>query len=582
VGSSDIELLLQRWWRLSRRTLAVWSIAVSLLRGYPAAAQAPAHLTSDAPALPRFTLREIVSGRTDSLFSIPGAWVEAATAARPESLAILSYISASTRSGLTPLDGETLQSERYQHVMGLYRRAELKDAIRRTLESIRRTIPSDSTRARFDSIFLPRGQWVLDLHDAALAWSRSRAPAITWESARPGLTAAGLVSSDDSNGSSEGIARALYGLTVLAATDSLDFAAARENIRLAGPRSAEPVLTLLDGYQEAQHWVAAAVRFFLTEPWSPVGGEGCSLGDYVRADWDQVGASADDPEPSTPDIIVKVFGYPQAVPHYGVPPALFRRLVRAENGSATQWLEQHGAVALLRSLRWLPLGDTSLTLLQSDRRTVRISSVPRQAQERLNGFLEPGDAIAIDPGYSPILALGALVHEWQHIEFRRRQLTYFAESLDPPLPTIVELPGMQPYLAEGFAEWSTERILGPLVQRWPLLGLSELEKRAGLALQSANDQHALGYALVNELARVLQDPAATTRLLLRHPEAPSAIAREPQVRSAWARHSQARDYRFAAPASRVLIPEVTFTIEDGYPDVIGSRILLPPATRRPH
>jgi hypothetical protein len=582
VGSSAIEFLLHWWRRRWRRLLAACVLAGSPLGRHPAAAQAPAHVTSGAPALPRFTLREIVSGRTDSLFSIPGAWVEAATAARPESLALLSYVSASTRSGLTPLDGETLQSERYHHVMGLYRRAELKDAIRRTLESIRSAIPSDSTRARFDSIFLPRGQWILDLHDAALAWSRSRAPGIAWDSARAGLIAAGLISADDSTGSFEAVPRALYGLTVLAANDSLDFAAARENIRQAGPHAAAPVLTLLGGYQEAQRWVAAAVRFFLTEPWSPVGGQGRSLGDYVRADWTEVGASIQDPEPFTPDIVVKVFGYPQAVPQYGVPPALFRRLVRSENTSATQWLEQHGPVALLRSLRWLPVGDTSLTLLQSDRRSIRISSIPRQAQERLNGFLEPRDAIAIDPGYSPILALGALVHEWQHIEFRRRQLTYFAESLETPLPAIVELPGVEPYLAEGFAEWSTERILGPLVERWPLLGLSELEKRAGLALQSTNDQHALGYALVNELARVLKDPAATTRLLLRHPDAPSAIAREPRVRSVWAGHSRARDYFFAAPASRVLIPEVTFTIEDGYPDVLGSRILVPAGVRRLH
>jgi hypothetical protein len=32
---------------------------------------------------------------------------------------------------------------------------------------------------------------------------------------------------------------------------------------------------------------------------------------------------------------------------------------------------------------------------------------------------------------------------------------------------------------------------------------------------------------------------------------------------------------FAAPASRVLIPETTFTIEDGYPDVVATRILVP-------
>jgi hypothetical protein len=417
---------------------------------------------------------------------------------------------------------------------------------------------------------------VVDLHDAALDWARTRSPAITWDSARAGLSAAGLLATGDSTNWFEAIPRALYGLTVLAANDTLEFAAARENLRRAGPSASQPVFTLLDGYREAQRWLGVAVRFFLEAPWSPIEGpQGRSLGDYIRDDWQQVETLPDSAGVSTPEIVVKVFGYPQAVPQYGVPPALFRRLFRADNPPAEQWLQRRGEAALLRSLRWLPPGDSNLAVLQSGRQTVRLSTVPRQSRERLNGFLEPRDAIVIDPGYSPLLALGALVHEWQHIEFRRLQLTHFAQALPSPLPPIIELPGVQPYLAEGFAEWSTERILAPLVQRWPLLGLSELEKRAGLALQSADDQHAMGYALISELAHALKDPAATSRLLLRHAEDPSAIARVPILLSAWRKHRSARDYVFAAPSSRVLIPEVTFTIEDGYPDVVGSRILVP-------
>jgi hypothetical protein len=34
------------------------------------------------------------------------------------------------------------------------------------------------------------------------------------------------------------------------------------------------------------------------------------------------------------------------------------------------------------------------------------------------------------------------------------------------------------------------------------------------------------------------------------------------------------------PVRKILVPEVTFTVEDGFPDVISSRILLPPAGRR--
>jgi hypothetical protein len=521
-------------------------------------------------------LREIIAGRNDSLFRIPGPWVSAATAARPESLAIISYVRAAARSGIMPLDGETLPSQRSQHVMGLYRRSELREAARRTLESIRAAIPSDSTRSQFDRIFRPAGQWLVDLHDAALAWAVVRKTSVNWTSARPALAGAGWLSQRDSSAAPEAIARALYALTVLAATDSIAFANARADLRRADSASASDVLLLLQGYRESQRWFADAVEFFLTRPWAAdPKGRRQSLGDYVRDEWRRVIPDLADSELPVPEIRTWLFGYPQAVPHYGVPRILFDHLVQTENQAGGEWLDRNGPAALLHALRWLPPGDTSLVLLQVGSETVRLSTVPRQSRESLNGFLEPQDAIAIDPAYSPLLALGALVHEWQHIAFRRLQLVGFAAELSGSDGTIVDLPGAQPYLAEGFAEWSTERILGPLSERWPLLSLGELEKRAGLAMESADDQHSLGYALVRELARALKDPGATTRLLMRHAEDPFAISEEPLLRSAWKRYRGSRDFVFAAPSRRVLIPEVTFTIENGYPDVIATRIRVP-------
>jgi hypothetical protein len=194
----------------------------------------------------------------------------------------------------------------------------------------------------------------------------------------------------------------------------------------------------------------------------------------------------------------------------------------------------------------------------------------------LNGFLEPADAIAIDPGYSPLLALGTVVHEWQHLIFRRRQLEVFTGNLPAREAVVVELPGIEPYLAEGFAEWSTERILAPLVARWPLLALGELEKRAGLAQENTEDQHSIGYALVRALAAELPDPAATTRLLLRNATQPSNLGTERSLRRAWRAYAGKPDRVFPVPGSRILVPEITFTIENGFPDVITSRILIPP------
>jgi hypothetical protein len=539
-------------------------------------AQAPVSLRPEPSALPRFTLREIIVGRNDSLFRIPGPWMRAAASARPDSLALSAYVASAARSGIQPLEGKTLSSQRSQHVMGLYRRAELMGAISRTLESIRAAIPSDTTRARFDRIFRSRGSWIIDLHDAALSWARSQDGAVSWESAQRALEQSGWIVRGDTAGGPERVPRALYGLRVLAANDSGGFAAVRADLRSTDPSSAAAVNLLLQGYVEAQRWYAEAIEFFLTEPWADCGGRGCSIADLVRDDWRRVRNSPADSADIIPAIRTRLFGYPQAVPHYGVPPILFRRLVGAENETARQWLQQNGAPALLKTLHRLPGSDTSLVLLQIGTEAVRISSVPRQAEENLNGFLEPADIIAIDPGYSPLLALGAVVHEWQHLVFRRLQLDDFVARQEHTGP-MVRLPGVHPYVAEGFAEWSAERILGSLIDRWPLLGLGELEKRAGLARENADDQHPLGYVLVRQLAAVLHDPAVTTRVLLRHAEDPSGIGAEPALRSAWRPYRKARDYVFAAPTRRVLIPEITFTIEDGYPDVVATRILVPPS-----
>jgi hypothetical protein len=372
----------------------------------------------------------------------------------------------------------------------------------------------------------------------------------------------------------EAVPRALYGLTVLAATDSAAFRVVRSQLWRADSVSAAAVLLLLAGYSESQDWVVKALGFFLTQPWVPDGGRGHSLADYVRDDWRRVGNSAEDQ--GLPEIRARLFGHPQAVPHYGVPPALFRRLVRADNASARNWLELHGEARLLRTLSWLPPGDTSLVLLQVGSESIRLTTVPRQSRESLNGFLEPEDAIAIDPGYSPLLALGTVVHEWQHLLFRRRQLEDFTRKLPAREAAVVELPGIEPYLAEGFAEWSTERILAPLVARWPLLALGELEKRAGLAGEDTEEQHTIGYALVRALALELPDPAAATKLLLRNATHPYNLGTERALRRAWRGYSGKPDRVFRVPASKILVPEVTFTIEDGFPEVIGSRILIPP------
>jgi hypothetical protein len=464
--------------------------------------------------------------------------------------------------------------------MGLYRRSELTDAVRATLDAIRGTLPSDTVRARFDAVFRPRGEWIVDIHDAALTWARARDPQITWESPRRALTAIRRLPPGDSGSSNEAVLWALYSLTVLSANDSAAFHAVRSDLWKTDSTSGSAAVLLLQGYAESQRWYVDALEFFLTQPWAPYVGRHLSLVDHVRNYWRRPRADVAGSPPQAPEIRARLFGHPQAVPHYGVPSGLFQRLISADNASARAWLDRHGEPALLRALRRLPAGDTTLVLLQAGGESLRLTTIPRQSTESLNGFLEPRDAIAIDPGYSPLLAVGAMVHEWQHLHFRRQQLDAFVSRLPPGGDSIIELPWLDPYLAEGFAEWSTEQILAPLVERWPLLSLAELQKRAALAA-GPEDQHALGYALVRTLDDVLRDRAVTADLLLRHAAQPSRILSHPSVRRAWRRYGTRADPELATPVQRVLIPEVTFTVEDGHPDVITSRILIPAQGGRP-
>ena len=531
------------------------------------------------PELPRFTLRQIVTGSNDTLRRIPGPWFQAAMDAHPEALIRARYHAVAGLSGVAALAPKALESERFQHTMGLYRRNELTSAAARTLEAIRTSIPSDTTRARFDRLFRSRGHWVVDLHDAALEWAQSRAPGMTWSKARPALIAVRWLDPKDSL-TSEAVPRAIYGLMLLATTDSAALAGLESDMTKADPASAEAVRLLLAGYDAGRRWYADALGFFLSQRWIPDGSQGHSLADLVHREWRLLTNDSVPANPRVPAIRTHVFGYPQAVPQYGVPAALFRRLIMPENGPARLWLQRHGQAALLRTVGWLPLGDTSLVVIQVGGEAIRLTTAPRQSRESLNGFLEPADAIAIDPGYSPLLAMGAVVHEWQHLLFRRHQLEALAHRLGPDPLTFVEIPGVEPFLAEGFAEWTAERILEPLQRRWPLLALGELEKRAGLVKNGAEDQHSTGYALVATLAAALNDPSKTMRLLLSNAEQPAEIARRPELRRAWRKYGRERDRMLPVPPRRILIPEVTFTVEDGYPDVVASRILVP-ATRSP-
>ncbi|HET8635119.1 MAG TPA: hypothetical protein VFL88_13305 [Gemmatimonadales bacterium] len=514
-------------------------------------------ITEYYPTLPRFTLRQIISGRRDTLSQLPGMWL---AAARQDDLDFRArYETLARGAGFRALSGDALVHTGPQRALGLVDRDEMVAASRATLEKIRAQIPSAATRAAFDRIFRPRGTWLVDVHDAALAFAQAASPRTTFADARIALTAVGWLSRD-SAGTDAQVMAALYRLHGLMNTDSALVNSLLDGMNRADPLHASPAIFLFRAYDAADQWHSVALRFLLAARWIHSDHGATSIADMMRASWGD----------SLPMPIVEshYFGSPQAVPRYGVPAPLFSRLVHADNWSAARWLERHHEAGLLDALRLLPAGSASDAELATPDEVFRLTTVRREAESRDNGFLEPHDAIAVDAGYMPLLALAAALHEWEHLAFEYRRRLRDARDTS----AVVTLRGADPYVAEGVAEWRTDQLLGPLAERFPLLLAGEAEKRTRLAADSA-EPHALGYLLVRALAAVVPDAELRVRLLLDAADDPASVTSSPVVAAAWSRYASSSDLTYGGSGRRALIPETTFTVEDGFPDLVAVKVM---------
>lgn len=516
-------------------------------------------ITEYYPTLPRFTLRQIISGRRDTVSHLPGMWLGAARHDAPDFRE--RYEGLARSAGLRPLGETELPHAGPQRALGLADRDEMVAASRATLEKIRAQIPSPATRAAFDRIFRPRGTWLVDVHDAALAFAQAASPRTSFADARAALTAVGWLP-PDSAGTDAQVMAALYRLHGLMDTDSALVNSLLDGMQRADPLHASPAIFLFRAYDAADQWHTTALRFLLAAPWIGAGDDGApSLAGRMRASWaDSV---------PMPVIESRYFGSPQAVPRYGVPAPLFGRLVHAENWSAARWLERHHEAGLLDALRLLPAGFARDAELATPDEVFRLTTVRREADSRDNGFLEPHDAIVVDAGYMPLLALAAAVHEWEHLAFEYHRRLRDAHDTS----ATVTLRGSDPYVAEGVAEWRTDQLLAPLAARFPLLLAGEAEKRTRLSADGT-EPHALGYLLVRALAAVMPDAADRVQLLLAAADDPAVVTSEPVVASAWAAFRSSAGLSYGGTGRRALIPESTFTIEDGFPDPVAVRVTV--------
>ena len=539
---------------------AVLALALVVLRYFPVAAQVDS-------SLPRFRQRQIRIEFPGPSLVLSGRWLAAASALgeTPDAMRA-AYTELTLRSGLSPLSPDSLSRFGLFRVMGLYRREELVTATVTTLTRLKANLRNDTALARFDYLFHPNGRWQVDIHDVALARSRRPFPTISWQAVHPVLASAGLL--DNTPADLESVPLALYRLYVQSETDTAAFQSTQSKLRQSDPAAAAQVSSLINSYGEAAQWFVTAIRFLLEERWVEVGQTFRSPADLVREMWRSASP--------VPDIRVRTFGYPEGTVRIGTDSVLLAGIVRPENSPAREWLARHGAESLVETLHRLSLPATDQTRLRVGTDLYRLSSIAEYGRESFSGFLEPRDVILLDPSYQPVLALGTLVHEWQHILGERARRADRLNNAYRVTEDEVTFAPLDPFLAEGFAEWLTEEILAKVLVDFPLIGFGEAEKRLSLA---QNDPHQLGYLLVRTLARSLGNAPATRLLLIRAAASPELVTRDPRVRRAWSTH-RGPDRTIARRGEPVLIPQSVFTIEDGHPDLVQSQIIAPYIPRR--
>jgi hypothetical protein len=508
---------------------------------------------------PRFTLTQLVGGVHESEHRLPGAVVATARPDGWRDALDARYAEAARRADLAVLEPAALVQPGAPRVLGLSDRDAVLRAVGRTLADIRGALPS-AEQPTFDKVFRTRGGWRTDFYGVAMEFARLQSPRVTW----PALLVAMRMEVPAGGDTTLVAIRGLHALW--SRSDDGTLALAREAARQSSPDDLRTFDAMVQGCEAAEAWHRAALATLLTLHWVPGTGGPRAPADLVRGAWLAAAPGDTAAVALLPAIATRRFGDPQAVPRYGVPAALRQRMARPENWSAERWLERHGYDGLLdvlHRLDWPPLADVTLN---DDGESIRLTSVPRRAAETLNGFLEARDVILVEPTYVPVLALGAVVHEWVHLLVEGRRLERSTREKNGALV----LPATDPWLAEGLAEAWSERVLAPAHAAVPLLALSEAEKHARLARTEPDDPHVLGYLIVRS-ALAGEGGERWVAPLLDAPDL-AAVATDARFASLWRAHAGAPDLVLPLPSRRFLVPETTFTITDLVPDAVRATI----------
>lgn len=511
------------------------------------------------PVRPRVAVRQLLVGTAGGSSAYPAAWREAVP---PASALVAEHAALAAAAGLPPADPDGIAARAADVALGF-------DSHGLTMaESVLRLIAAGpSADATFRSLFIAAdGSWRVDLH--TVAWQAARdqvaAEALTAAPLRRLLELLGMPA--EAAGDAE-LRRLVWTYWQRAAADrsGLDRLAALPEAELA--RAALGLGALLAGYDLAEAWWQEAVTWLMTQRWIDSGGDALSPVELVAALWER-------DDLALPPLEVRHFGTPQAVPVIGAGP-LGARLVGAANAVADEYLAAPGGfeVALegWRSLEFIEATPLRLVL---GGESIALASPASVARGRLGGFLASRDAIRIESAIVPVLAVGTVIHEWQHLLLEGSRLT------GAPAPGLREEPwGLRllegdPWLAEGAAEWLTEAVLapgGPVVMP---IRLMEAEKRIAIGARAPDDTHTLGYLLVRAAANRLEDPRLMRRLLV-------ASLHDPRALAAVAGFEGAATAPLVRPSTLVMIPEVRFTMDGGVADGASRRLILPDSPSDP-
>jgi hypothetical protein len=508
------------------------------------------------PVPPRVTARQLVMGSAVTTVRVPGTWLAAMPA--------LAELEGEDRdlanlAGLPPVNHDDRMARSRRLALGL---DESGRARARALLARIGSGPAGSPE--FRRIFGAGSGWKLDLHDVALAEALHYLSGFQLSQVADGLRQLGdLAGVADSSM----IRESAWRLWCRTGADSAQVFASIDSLARRDTGAALAVRALLAGYDQAAVWWRGALHWLLFHRWLDTPSGPRSPQQLMANFW-----STDSLD--LPAIVPTRFGDEAAMP---VPAADYigPYLFRPRNAVAGEWLAGKGMREAFQS--WLPIrwGESPLTVVIGGYAETVVSPWA-QAQARPAAFFGERDAVRIDPGITPVVAVVVFIHEWHHLVAARRRLQGPRPAALDDDGTELRLRELDPWLAEGFAEWATEETLRPARSMVPLLLFTQAEKRLAGSPRDSTDPHLLGYRLVRAAAKQAPVNVLRDRLVATLHDA-TLLARTLHLSGS----SATPVLMLNRPPNASVIPEVSFTWDDGLAFDMSRRLVIP-NTRREH